>query len=54
MKKFIGAARKFENDVKAEGTKPLEAIRLLGDSFENDVKAEGTNHACHMCLLLSV
>ena len=32
----------FENDVKAEGTKPLAAEQQLLTRFENDVKAEGT------------
>ena len=32
----------FENDVKAEGTKPKTLARVSNDEFENDVKAEGT------------
>ena len=32
----------FENDVKAEGTKPPEHYWRGCQMFENDVKAEGT------------
>ena len=32
----------FENDVKAEGTKPVHARVHLDLPFENDVKAEAT------------
>ena len=35
---------KFENDVKAEGTKPNPQAANSGKKFENDVKAEGTKH----------
>ena len=32
----------FENDVKAEGTKPEISLSQKSHLFENDVKAEGT------------
>ena len=41
MEKRSGADWPFENDVKAEGTKPRSSPAALHIRFENDVKAEG-------------
>ena len=42
MKKHLVNA--FENDVKAEATKPSVPQAARSSGFENDVKAEATNH----------